>query len=73
MTTGDQVYQNESIIGTCSICGGPVVVPTVWYSTEHPTPQCKRCFAYKDDDFGPVIKMKWPNGPFSVEPKGTNS
>lgn len=46
------------IIGTCSICGGPVCVPTVWGSICQPIPQCFRCSAIKNDNYGPIIDMK---------------
>ena len=44
-------------IGKCSVCGGKVVVPSVWYSTEEPVPTCKKCGAEKENDL-PEIKMK---------------
>ncbi|MHC4619678.1 MAG: hypothetical protein ACYTEQ_18175 [Planctomycetota bacterium] len=46
---------NEQIIGTCSICGGPVVVPMVFWSVVPPVPTCGRCGATKGH--GPVIDM----------------
>jgi hypothetical protein len=44
-------------IGTCSICGGPVSVPRVWFGVVPPTPKCESCGAVKRDH-GPVIDMK---------------
>lgn len=44
-------------LGKCSICGGDVLVPTVYYSTIPPTPTCVKCGAIKDDS-GPTIPMK---------------
>ena len=44
-------------IGTCSICGGPVMIPDVWYSTIPPIPTCGRCGARKRDPYGPVVEM----------------
>ena len=36
----------NSVIGTCSICGGPVTMPNVWWSTGcPPTPRCEWCGA----------------------------
>lgn len=46
-----------TIIGTCSICKGPVTVPTVWYGLLPPTPTCRSCGAVPAPDHGPVIKM----------------
>jgi hypothetical protein len=45
-------------IGTCSICGGPVQVPTHWAATIPPVPTCAHCGATKQDAHGPVIKMR---------------
>lgn len=46
----------DKTIGTCSECGGPVTVPTVWFATVPPTPQCRNCHATAADH-GPTIKM----------------
>ena len=45
------------IIGNCSLCGGSVVYPTVWYSTQPPEPYCSRCGATMAR---PVIEMTRP-------------
>ena len=45
---------NSSVIGTCSLCGGPVLVPLVYHCITPPTPTCARCGATKAL---PVIKM----------------
>lgn len=42
-------------IGTCSLCGGPVQVPTVWMGVVPPVPTCGSCGATKGH--GPVIDM----------------
>jgi hypothetical protein len=42
-------------IGTCSRCGGPVVVPT---QMVHPVPCCQSCGATPRDAHGPVIQME---------------
>lgn len=55
-------------IGTCSICGGPVTVPTVWFEVQPPTPTCKSCGAIAH---GPVIQMK-PNN-VRIETVGSGS
>lgn len=51
------IPSNYNIIGTCSICGGPVGVPKFWWGVT-PEAFCLRCGATKDDDFGPTIPMK---------------
>ena len=47
-------------VGTCSICGGAVVVPTIWHSILPPTPYCIVCGATAANQHGPVIPMQ-PN------------
>lgn len=59
---------NDVIVGTCSICGGPVVIPSIILSTVQPTPFCRKCGARKVEDYGPTIKME----PLSKK-SGTNS
>ena len=54
------------IIGTCSLCGGAVSVPDVWYGTVPAIPTCSSCGATKDNPYGPVINMtkarpRWGN------------
>ena len=57
------------ILGTCSLCGGPVEVPDVWLGTIPPTPTCKHCGATKKEPYGPVVPMtparvpKWEGKP----------
>lgn len=51
------VLYNETVLGTCSICGGPVVVPTVYHSVNRPIPKCKHCGAIEKQNFGPIIPM----------------
>jgi hypothetical protein len=48
---------NNQIIGKCSICGGDVCCPAVWWSTVAPIPTCVGCGAVEDNDM-PVMKMK---------------
>lgn len=43
-------------IGTCSLCGGCVVGPTVWHGINQPPVWCETCGA-TGADHGPVIKM----------------
>lgn len=35
------------ILGACSLCGGCVELPDVWYSTVPPVPTCRGCQATK--------------------------
>lgn len=41
-------------IGTCSLCGGPVSVPSAMV---HPTPHCETCGAIPKNPHGPLIPM----------------
>lgn len=43
-------------LGTCSICGGRVTVPLVWWGIIPPEPTCQSCGAHAKDH-GPVIDM----------------
>lgn len=43
-------------LGTCSCCGGDVVVPRVWFSDEAPVPMCERCGAMLLNTL-PVLEM----------------
>ena len=47
---------NERVVGRCSICGGEVVIPTVFWSVVQPIPTCKSCGAVMRNQ-GPVIPM----------------
>lgn len=51
---------NDRTIGTCSLCGGPVTVPSVWMGVVPPTPTCSSCGATAH---GPVIEMARPYRP----------
>ena len=42
-------------IGTCSECGGPVVVPNMMVN---PVPYCRECGAVMINPHGPVIPMQ---------------
>lgn len=52
----------ESVVGTCSICAGPVVETTLGR-------RCRACNATPEQDYGPVIPMqpRWPS-PWSQDP-----
>lgn len=52
---------NETIVGSCSLCGGAVTAPTYWHSVIQPVPTCKSCGATKA--VGPVIPMT-PRNPY---------
>jgi hypothetical protein len=49
---------NDRTVGTCSICGGRVTVPTVYMSVKPPRPCCESCGARAKQDFGPVVEME---------------
>lgn len=48
----------KRIIGTCSICQGPVTVPECWHGIHPPTPECSQCGAQPVNAFGPTIPMQ---------------
>lgn len=48
---------NVQVIGSCSLCGGRVVLPIVWWGVIPPTPTCETCGAVRDDR-GLVIPMR---------------
>jgi hypothetical protein len=53
------MFLNDKTVGTCSICGGPVVVPTFYWSTIPPVPTCSQCGATPAHPaHGPIIKMQ---------------
>jgi hypothetical protein len=45
------------IVGTCSLCKGPVATPGVWMGTVPAPRRCQRCGAHAKEDYGPVIEM----------------
>lgn len=49
---------NQTLVGTCSCCRGPVTVPTVYWSVVAPTPKCNRCGAVAQEDYGPMVPMR---------------
>jgi len=53
----------KTILGTCSICGGRVTVPTVYHSIYPPTPTCDGCGATPKGGHGPLIEMDRPSRP----------
>jgi hypothetical protein len=50
----------ETPIGTCSECGGPVVVPD--HDAWNPTPHCAHCGAVARNPYGPRVEME-PGSP----------
>lgn len=48
----------DKTIGTCSECGGRVVIPDAWYGMIPPVPKCAKCGAVAEQPYGPTIKMK---------------
>lgn len=52
------VLPGHSVIGSCSLCGGAVTVPSVWMGITPPIPTCSSCGATKRAAFGPVIPME---------------
>jgi len=55
--TTTSIFQNQNIIGTCSICKGAVTVPSIWHGISPPTPTCSSCGAIAAPDYGPEIRM----------------
>ena len=53
-------------IGTCSLCGGPVMLPDVWFGVHPPTPKCLFCGAVPSQPYGPMIPMR-PKQPKRLE------
>src|SRR5690606_4841625 len=57
ITTTATLLCSKTIMGTCSLCGGRVTVPTVWMGINPPDPTCEQCGAMC---YGPVIDMRPP-------------
>lgn len=57
------------VIGTCSLCGGPVQIPRNWMGVSEPEPSCGKCGASKAQPNGPVIEMR-PKGPWQIDRSG---
>ncbi len=47
----------SNVLGTCSVCGGRVVLPASWMSVLPPVPTCEKCGATMKGH-GPVIEME---------------
>ena len=48
-------------IGTCSLCGGQVTLPTIWYGVTPPTATCSKCGATEAKNL-PIITMRPAGG-----------
>lgn len=46
------------VVGTCSLCHGPVQVPLIWHGVYPPVPTCRRCGAQPKPEHGPIIEMQ---------------
>lgn len=51
------MVNNSQVVGTCSLCGGDVVLPVVFWSVAPPPPTCTRCGAQAAAPALPVIPM----------------
>ena len=58
----------NTTIGTCSLCGGRVSAPTVWFGIYPPVPECESCGATKREH-GPVVEME-PRRPVTTRHTG---
>lgn len=47
----------DKIVGTCSLCGGTGMTPSVWHGISPPPKTCQRCGAHAAQEYGPVIPM----------------
>ena len=48
---------SETTVGTCSICGGDITLPAVWWYCCTTRLQCSQCGAYPAEN-KPVIPMQ---------------
>ena len=58
---------NGSTVGTCSRCGGPVMVPAVWLGVVPPVPTCARCGSTAKQPYGKTIEMEPNNAAMIAE------
>lgn len=47
-----------AVIGTCGLCGGPVMLPDMWGGLVPPRPKCGLCGAVTKQGHGPVLEME---------------
>lgn len=55
-----KIPPGHTSIGSCSCCGGPVTVPSLWMGVVPPVPTCCRCGATPKSVPGPVIETERP-------------
>jgi hypothetical protein len=55
------------VVGTCSRCSGPVMIPDPWWGVVPPKPKCASCGAVAAQPYGPVIPMETRRPRFSLE------
>lgn len=65
---------NARVVGRCSLCGGLVTVPELWWGITPPPKTCNNCGAIAQDHFYenlPIIPMEpkvpYPNTPATWE------
>lgn len=51
----------DCTVGTCSNCGGRVILPEIWMGVIPPVPTCRSCGATHKQPYGPVIEMERPD------------
>jgi hypothetical protein len=56
-STSDNITNGKIIVGSCSKCGGNVIVHELWMATTPEIPQCERCYSKKKQTL-PVIQME---------------
>lgn len=56
---------NDHPVGTCSLCGCAVCVPSVWHGVVPPVPTCSGCGAVPANPHGPVMDMR-PSKTYTV-------
>lgn len=60
----------DNCIGTCSICGGPVIMPSMMVN---PVASCQQCGAHPRNLHGPVIPMENPTFEETVQDPTTGA
>ncbi len=61
------ILPGQQMVGTCSLCGGPVTVHSPWFCVIPDTPTCQRCGATAAPH-GPTIPMV-PSRPLEYLPR----
>jgi hypothetical protein len=62
VSLGTTIHANYVVIGTCSLCGGPVARFRSWAgsSDQLPPAHCLHCRAVADEGYGPIITTSNP-------------